>query len=210
VLSVASNPGQCLWSGIVPPQRARAVVTRLMRSDMWSGWGIRTLSAEHAAFNPFSYQNGAVWPHDNAFIARGFRRYGYVDEANLIARGIFGAGSYFVLNMIPELYAGLQKDDSDFPVQYLGANVPQAWAGGSIFLLLSTMLGIRPDGRTGMLYVDPKLPRWLEELTIRNLRAGGQVFDIRFWRSEDEVEFELLQGDGGCLAHRTIEWHDVL
>jgi glycogen debranching enzyme len=210
VLSVASNPGQCLWSGLVPPQRARAVVARLMRSDMWSGWGIRTLSAEHAAYNPYSYQKGAVWPHDNAFIARGFRRYGYVDEANLITRGVVEACDYFVLNRVPELYAGLHKDDAGFPVQYLGANVPQAWAGGSIFLFLSTMLGIRPDARTGMLYVDPVLPPWLKELTIRNLRTGGQVFDIRFQRCENETQFEILKGDADCLARRAIEWRDVL
>jgi glycogen debranching enzyme len=177
---------------------------------MWSGWGIRTLSADHAAYNPYSYQNGAVWPHDNAFIARGFRRYGYVDEANLIARGILGAGSYFVLNRMPELYAGLQQEEPGFPVQYLGANVPQAWAGGSIFLLLSTMLGIRADALTGMLYVDPVLPSWLNDLTIRNLRVGSQLFDIQFRRGANEVQFEVLKGDSSCLARRAIEWRDAL
>ena len=133
MLSVASNPGHCLWSGIVPPERAAKVVKRLMEPDMWSGWGIRTLSADHPAYNPYSYQNGAVWPHDNALIALGFRRYGFADEAARIARDISGAAGYFMLHQMPELYSGLQRDPTNFPVQYLGANVPQAWAAGSLF-----------------------------------------------------------------------------
>ncbi len=106
VLSVASNPGHCLWSGIVPADRARRVVERLMKPDMWSGWGIRTLSAEHPAYNPLSYQNGSVWPHDNGIIATGFRRYGFTTEAARIARDNSGAASYFILHQVPELYSG--------------------------------------------------------------------------------------------------------
>ena len=98
VLSVASNPGHCLWSGIVPPERAGRVVARLMQPDMWSGWGIRTLSASHPAYNPYSYQNGSVWPHDNGLIAEGFKRYGYADEAGRIAHDVSKAGSFFMLN----------------------------------------------------------------------------------------------------------------
>src|ERR1700684_4740260 len=107
VLTVASNPGHLLWSGIVPPDRATRVVARLMRPDMWSGWGIRTLSADHPAYNPYSYQNGSVWPHDNALIAVGFRRYGFAAEAASITRGISEAASHFQLNQLPELYAGI-------------------------------------------------------------------------------------------------------
>lgn len=136
VLSVASNPGHCLWSGIVPVDRAQSVVRRLMAPDMWSGWGIRTLSAEHPAFNPLSYQNGSVWPHDNSLIAIGFRRYGFAAEAASVAFDVTRAGSYFAQHQMPELYAGLQRDEISFPVQYLGANVPQAWAAGSTFLLV--------------------------------------------------------------------------
>ena len=97
VLSVASNVGQCLWSGIVAPKRAAAVVKRLMQKDMWSGWGIRTLSADHPSFNPYNYQTGAVWPHDNSLIAMGMRRYGFAAEAAAIARDISGAASHFLL-----------------------------------------------------------------------------------------------------------------
>jgi glycogen debranching enzyme len=118
VLSVASNVGQCLWSGIIAPDRARTVVKRLMRKDMWSGWGIRTLSADHPSFNPYNYQTGAVWPHDNSLIAMGMRRYGFAVEAAAVARDISGAASHFLLNQLPELYGGLQRDPTNFPVQY--------------------------------------------------------------------------------------------
>ena len=106
ILSVASNPGHMLWSGIVPQDRAARVVARLRQPDMWSGWGIRTLSAKHPSFNPYSYQNGSVWPHDNGLIAQGFKRYGYADAANDIAHDILGAAGFFMLNQLPELYAG--------------------------------------------------------------------------------------------------------
>jgi glycogen debranching enzyme len=117
VLSVASNPGHCLWSGIVPQERAAKVVQRLMRQDMWSGWGIRTLSADHPAYNPNSYQNGSVWPHDNGWIALGFRRYGFFEEAARLAGDVSGAASYFMQHRMPELYAGSPRTPTTFPVQ---------------------------------------------------------------------------------------------
>ena len=166
VLSVASNVGQCLWSGIIAPERARTVVKRLMRKDMWSGWGIRTLSADHPSFNPYNYQTGAVWPHDNSLIAMGMRRYGFAAEAAAVARDISGAASHFLLNQLPELYGGLQRDPTSFPVQYLGANVPQAWAAGSPFMLLQAMLGLQQDAPRGKLYLDPALPDWLPDITL--------------------------------------------
>ena len=115
VLSVASNPGHLLWSGIVPPDRAARLVARLMAPDMNSGWGIRTLSAAHPAFNPYSYQNGSVWPHDNSLIALGMKRYGFAREVGQIARDISGAASHFLLNQLPELYSGVQRGDDRLP-----------------------------------------------------------------------------------------------
>jgi glycogen debranching enzyme len=194
VMSVASNVGQCLWSGIIAPERAGAVVKRLMRKDMWSGWGIRTLSAEHPSFNPYNYQTGAVWPHDNSLIAMGMRRYGFSAEAAAVARDISGAASHFLLNRLPELYGGLQRDPTSFPVQYLGANVPQAWAAGTPFLLLQAMLGLQQDAPRGKLYVDPALPDWLPDVTLTDLRLGRQRFDIRFWRDGKETLFKVLTG----------------
>jgi glycogen debranching enzyme len=200
VLSVASNPGHCLWSGIVPQDRAAKVVKRLMEPDMWSGWGIRTLSSDHPAFNPNSYQNGAVWPHDNSIIALGFRRYGFAEEAMRIARDISGAAGYFMLHQMPELYSGLQRDPTNFPVQYLGANVPQAWAAGSCFTFLQMILGFQPDAPAGKLYIDPVLPDWLPDLTIRDLRVGKHIFDLRFWRDSEATRFEVLKGDAAAVG----------
>jgi glycogen debranching enzyme len=204
VLSVASNPGHCLWSGIVPPERASRVVSRLMAPDMWSGWGIRTLSALHPAFNPYNYQTGSVWPHDNAIIALGFKRYGFSAEAARIARDISDAASHFLSNQLPELYTTIERDESSFPVQYLGANVPQAWAAGSVFTLLHAMLGFAPDAPRGKLHVDPLLPAWLPDLTMLDLRLGTQRFDIRFWREGEETQFEVLQGDPKAVERRSF------
>jgi glycogen debranching enzyme len=204
VFSVASNQGHCLWSGIVPPERAERVVARLMQPDMWSGWGIRTLSAKHVAFNPYNYQTGAVWPHDNAIIAAGFRRYGFAAEAAAIARCISGAASHFQLNQLPELYAGLQREDGSFPVQYIGANVPQAWAAGAPFVLLQAMLGILPDAPCDRLYVDPVLPDWLPDVTLYDLRLGRRIFDVRFWREGKDTKFKVLRGDAHIVEHRSV------
>src|SRR5215813_6772473 len=195
VLTVASNAGHCLWSGIAPPERAGKVVRRLMAPDMWSGWGIRTLSALNPSFNPYNYQTGSVWPHDNALIALGFKRYGFGAEAARIARDISEAASHFLLNQLPELYTTIKRDETSFPVQYLGANIPQAWAAGSVFLLMQAILGFRPNAPRGKLYVDPLLPEWLPDMTVFDLRVGKHRFDIRFWRDGGETQFEVLQGD---------------
>ena len=202
VLSVTSNVGQCLWSGIIAPKRAAAVVKRLMQKDMWSGWGIRTLSSDHPSFNPYNYQTGAVWPHDNSLIALGMRRYGFDAEAAALARDISGAASHFLLNQLPELYAGLQRDPTGFPVQYLGANVPQAWAAGTPFALLQAMLGLQQDAPRGKLYVDPALPAWLPDMTLIDLRLGRRRFDIRFWRDGEETLFEVLKGKRSAVERK--------
>ncbi len=194
VLTVASNPGHCLLSGIVPAGRARKVVERLMAPDMWSGWGIRTLSTQNPAFNPYNYQTGSVWPHDNGIIALGFKRYGFGAEAARIARDISEAGTHFLLNRLPELYT-VPQHGAAFPVQYLGANVPQAWAAGSVFSLMQAMLGIMPDAPNGKLYVDPMLPHWLPDLSLFDLRVGKHRLDISFWREGEDTKFELLRGD---------------
>jgi glycogen debranching enzyme len=195
VLTIASNPGHCLWSGIVPPDRARKVMERLMAPDMWSGWGIRTLSAGNPAFNPYNYQTGAVWPHDNAIIAMGFKRYGFDAEAARIAHDVSVAASHFQLNQLPELYTASQRTLSNFPVQYIGANVPQAWAAGAVFMLTQALLGFMPDAPNGRLYVDPDLPAWLPDLTMRDLHIGRHKLDLRFWREDGGTAFEVTKGD---------------
>jgi glycogen debranching enzyme len=205
VMTVASNPGHLMWSGIVPPARAARVVERLMAPDMNSGWGIRTLSAQHPAFNPYSYQNGSVWPHDNSLIALGFKRYGFAREVGQIARDISGAAGHFLLNQLPELYAGVQRGDTEFPVQYLGANVPQAWAAGSAFALLQAILGIRPDAPRGRIFVDPVLPSWLPDITLQDLRLGRHSFDLHFWRDGDATRFEVTRGEAHAVEQQRFE-----
>jgi glycogen debranching enzyme len=187
--SVVSNVGHLLQSGIVPVERAGRVVQRLMAPDMYSGWGIRTLSSDHPAYNPFSYHNGSVWPHDNAIICGGMRRYGYAAEATQVARGMFDAAAAFAATRLPELFAGLPRDDGAFPVQYLGANVPQAWAAASIFRFVAILCGLdaRTDRDGQRLYVDPLLPAWLPELTINNLRVGTGAVNLRLYNRRAEV-----------------------
>ena len=195
IRSVASNAGHCLASGIVPPDRAARVVDRLMADDMWSGWGIRTLSSDHVAYNPFSYHTGSVWPHDNAMIAGGFRRYGYPDHAAQVARGIFDAAERFVAHRLPELFAGLPRQAGSFPVQYLEANVPQAWAAASVFRLIAILCGIHASTASGTprLFVDPALPDWLPRLTLRNLRAGRGAMTLAF----DDGQVEVVENTSG-------------
>jgi glycogen debranching enzyme len=175
-----------------------------MAPDMNSGWGIRTLSSQHPAYNPYSYQNGSVWPHDNSLIVLGFKRYGFDEEAGQIARAISDAASHFLLNQLPELYSGVEHAEGGFPVQYLGANVPQAWAAGSAFALLQALLGICPDAPRGRLYVDPALPHWLPDISLQDLRLGKRHFDIRFWRDEDgATQFEVLRGDKHMVVRKS-------
>ena len=199
--TVASNAGHLLASGIVPAERAGRVVARLMADDMWSGWGIRTLSTDHPAYNPFSYHTGSVWPHDNALISGGFRRYGYDDEAAKVASGMFDAAGRFVATRLPELFAGLPRQTGSFPVQYLGANVPQAWAAGAIFRFIAVLCGIHAtsDAEGSKLYVHPALPPWLPEVSLHGLRVGSGALSLRFHDAKVEVlantsSFEVVEG----------------
>jgi glycogen debranching enzyme len=196
VKTIVSNPGHLLWSGIAASDHARLVVRRLLEPDMWSGWGIRTLSETNPAYNPFSYQNGSVWPHDNGIIAMGFRRYGFAREAAMIARDISEAASYFAFHRLPELYAGIKREPRSFPVQYLGANVPQAWAAGSVFHLLRAILGLDADAYKQTLYVNPDLPNWLPEITLHNLRVGNGTVTLRFWREGNTTRHDILAANG--------------
>jgi glycogen debranching enzyme len=204
VLTVASNAGHCLWSGIVPPERAKKVVQRLMAPDMWTGWGIRTLSANHPAYNPYNYQTGSVWPHDNAIIAMGFKLNGFKAEAARIAHDISLAASHFLLNQLPELYTAFERDETTFPVQYIGANVPQAWAAGSAFMLTQAMLGFLPDAPRNKLYVDPSLPAWLPDLTVQDLCVGKHKLDICFRREGEQTAVEVIKGDPNLVERCDI------
>jgi glycogen debranching enzyme len=198
IKSVASNPGHLLWAGAITPDRAARVRDRLLAEDMWSGWGIRTLSAQHPAYNPFSYQLGSVWPHDNAICAAGFRRYGLDASAAQVARAIFDASDRFRSRRLPELFSGLPRDPGGFPVQYLGANVPQAWAAGAVVHFISSLLGVQADAPHRRLVLRPWLPPWLDEVRLENLRVGDAVVDLRVHRLADGghgIDVERQQGE---------------
>lgn len=196
IYSVVSNPGHALWSGIARPEHARGVVRRLMAPDMFSGWGVRTLSSRHSAYNPFDYQLGAVWPHDNGLIALGFRRYGFAKEAARIAEAMFSVAASFQSYHLPELFAGLPRAPRSFPVQYPDANVPQGWAAGSVFMMLQALLGMRADAAHGRLLLDPHLPEWLPGLSLRGLAVGRARFDLDVTRDGDEARAEIDLHEG--------------
>jgi len=193
IQSITSNPGHLLWSGIVPRDRADRLVKRLFQPDLWCGWGIRTLSSNNPAYNPISYQLGSVWPHDNAAIAAGLKQYGYHQEANQIAEGIFAAASYFEAGRMPELFGGIERQGDRFPVPYPDANIPQAWAAGSIFLLIRAMLGLQANAAQRQLWVDPVLPDWLPDLELIDLKVGGVTVLLRFWRKDNQTRWQISQ-----------------
>jgi glycogen debranching enzyme len=202
VMTVASNQGHLLWSRIVPDDRAERVVRRLLAPDMWSGWGVRTLSADNPSYNPFDYQLGAVWPHDNGIIALGLKTYGFADEAATVARGVAAAGSRFLLHRLPEVYGSVSSDRAHFPVQYLGANVPQAWAAGSVFSLLQSLVGVVPEPATNTLAIDPALPDWLPELALSNIRVGPRSVTLRLRRESDGSTSAEMDDDPGVTLIR--------
>lgn len=210
ITAVSSNAGHCLWSGIADQDKAERTARRLLQDDMWSGWGIRTISSKNPAFNPFSYHLGSVWPHDNGIIAAGFKRYGLPQEANQVIRGVFDAARRFEAYRLPEIYAGLKRESrtADFPALYPGgANIPQAWASGSVFQMLQTILGIRADAPHKRLYVNPTLPEWLSELKIQRLEVGRCRIDLHFWREGDRSRWEVskLTADEGTAQGDMIQ-----
>lgn len=194
ITSVSSNAGQCLWSGIAYPDKAARTARRLLQRDMWSGWGIRTLTEHNPAYNPFSYQRGSVWPQDNGLIADGFKRYGLIQESHQVIRGIFDAIEHFESFRPPEVFAGIERtEDYDFPVLYpSGANIPQAWATGCIFHMVRILLGLHADAPHGRLYVQPTLPDWLPDLEIKRLRIGASTLHLRFWREGEKSCWRVI------------------
>jgi glycogen debranching enzyme len=194
--AVASNPGQTLFTGIVPPDRAQSIADRLMKDDMFCGWGIRTLSAEERAYNPLDYQTGSVWPHDNALIALGMRRQGYIQEMDAIFTGVFQAATHFPEFRLPEVFDGFSMDKYPRPVHYPVACSPQAWAAGALPLLLQTALGLEPDALNHTLHIHrPHLSDWLTSVTVRGLRIGDSTVDLQY-RKEQGVTLVAV------LAHR--------
>lgn len=193
----SSNAGHALFSGIASQERARTVADTLLSPASFSGWGIRTLAAAEKAFNPISYHNGSVWPHDNALIAAGFARYGLQEHALRVVAGQFDASLFVELHRLPELFCGFPRRPGEGPTLYPVACAPQSWASGSVFLLLQALLGLSIQaGKRRVCFVRPLLPEFLQELHITNLRVGEAVVDLSLNRYPADVGINVKRKEG--------------
>jgi glycogen debranching enzyme len=193
----SSNAGHCLFAGIADPARAARVARGLTAAGSFSGWGIRTLDSGEVRYNPMSYHNGTVWPHDNALIALGFSRYGFQDASARILTALFEAGNYFELHRMPELFCGFDREPGEGPTPYPVACAPQAWSAGAVFLLVQACLGLSVSAiEPQVAFTRPRLPAFLDELSITGLSVGGAVVDLRLTRQHDDVGVRVLRRDG--------------
>ena len=206
VRSVTSNPAHCLYCGIIDDDKAPLVAERLMAPDMFSGWGIRTLSSSSPAYNPMSYHNGSVWPHDNAIAAAGLKRYGFDAATGRIATALFDVAAGARDFRLPELFCGFQREGSSAIVAYPVACIPQAWAAAAPFMLVEAMLGISAHAPENRLAVDrPRLPDWLESVEIRDMRVGRSSVSLAFRESgHGNTGFSLLDQKGDVRVTMSI------
>lgn len=205
VRSIASNPMHCLSTGIAPAERVDALARRLLEPDLFSGWGIRTLSSEHPAYNPYAYHRGAVWPVEHGPLAQGARRFGRHDLVETVARAQFEAAARFDYRRLPECFSGHPRgDEHPFPSIYAAANAPQAWSAATAVALVQALLGIQAHAPARILLVDPKLPDWLPVVTLRGLRVGDARVSLRFARGADggsAFEVTELRGELRVFSH---------
>jgi glycogen debranching enzyme len=194
IRSITSNPGHCLAAGIVDKSLARRTAERLFAPDLFSGWGVRTLSADNPAFNPYSYHRGSVWPVENGSFALGFLRFGLHEELERVCRSMFEAARLFDFYRLPEVFSGHTRDaDHPFPALYSQANSPQAWSASAVFCMVQSLLGLYPYAPLKLLLIDPHLPAWLPEITLRGLRVGDATVTLRFNRQKDgSTRYEIL------------------
>jgi glycogen debranching enzyme len=193
----SSNAGQVLFTGIARQERAMEVAEGLLRPEFFSGWGIRTVAKAEARYNPMSYHNGSIWPHDNALIALGFARYDRKQEIEQVFTGLFDAASYLDLRRLPELFCGFQRSRGRGPTLYPVACSPQAWASATPFTLLEASLGLEFDIGAGEIRLrNPRLPAFLQEVVLRNLGLGRSNVDLRVSRRNKGASVEILRGQG--------------
>ncbi|MBI4214150.1 MAG: amylo-alpha-1,6-glucosidase [Chloroflexi bacterium] len=200
--AVTSNPGHCLLMGILPRERAEVLARRFLGDDLLSGWGIRTLSTGYPTFNPMSYHNGSVWPHDNSMIVAGLRHTGYDAAALKVMAQVFEAGMRLPDYRLPELYCGFGRDYRyhSAPASYPTACSPQGWAAASVFLMLQHLVGLEPDVPKGRVRIRPALLPWLDELHMADIRVGKQLLSVHVWRQKYETRWEVEGADGLTLV----------
>ena len=189
-----SNAGQLLFTGMVREDRARLVAADLLRPDFFTGWGIRTVARGEARYNPMSYHDGSIWPHDNALIALGLARYGLKHSVEQVFKGLFDAATYMDLRRLPELFCGFRREKGRGPTLYPVACAPQAWASATPFTLLEAALGLEFDAQRGEIRLrNPRLPKFLNDVVLRDLRLGPSSVDLRLRRHNGEVSLEVLR-----------------
>lgn len=194
----ASNAGHVLLTGLAFPHRAASVADTIMQRSFFSGWGVRTLASTEARYNPMSYHNGSIWPHDNSILAAGLARYGFRREAARIFSGLFAACGYMDLRRLPELFCGFARQQSRAPTTYPVACSPQAWASGALFSVLQSCLGLDFRPAEGLIiFHHPVLPDFLDEVTLRNLTINDASLDVALRRSDGEVAMTVLDRTGG-------------
>lgn len=194
----SSNAGHCLWSGISRPERAASVTRTLLDEDSFSGWGIRTLAEGEVRYNPISYHNGSVWPHDNAIIAAGFGRWRQKEAVVSLLGGLFEAALSVDLARMPELFCGFPRRPHEGPTRYPVACAPQAWSAGAVYLLLQACLGLEIRGRSReVVFHEPVLPPFLERIRLRGLRVGEDRLDLDLVRNPHDVGIEVVQRSAG-------------
>ena len=192
-----SNAGQVLFTGIAQPDHAAEVARGLLSPRFFSGWGIRTVAKDEARYNPMSYHNGSIWPHDNALIALGLARYGSKSALNQLFKGLFDAATYMDLRRLPELFCGFQRQRGRGPTLYPVACSPQAWAAATPFTLLEASLGLEFDPQKNEIRLrNPRLPEFLDEVMLRNLQLGEARIDLKIRRYKDEVSLDIQRTEG--------------
>jgi glycogen debranching enzyme len=191
---VSSNPGHCLFTGIVDEALAVKLVNTLMGKNMFSGWGIRTLSVAEKRYNPMSYHNGSIWPHDNALFAFGLARYGFQEEALKILSALFNASLFIDLQRMPELYCGFEKRLGEGPTAYPVACSPQAWSVGAVFLLLQACLRLEINAvEKTISFNKPALPEYINKISITNLKLGKDHCDFEIYRYDFDIGFHVTR-----------------
>jgi glycogen debranching enzyme len=202
---ISSNPGHLLWTRLVSESRAHIVARRLLADDMYSGWGVRTLATGERLYNPMSYHNGSVWPHDTAIAAVGMRRYGLGESFLTVTTGLFESVLQFENMRMPELFCGFSRVEGYGPTQYPVACAPQAWAAGVVFMLIGALLGLAPDAADNQLTLNrPQLPAWLSWIELRGLTLRTSRISLRASQGHNGAAIEMLsrQGDAELVVRR--------
>lgn len=193
----SSNAGHALFAGVAARDRAGAVARALMAPESFSGWGIRTIATSESRYNPMAYHNGSIWPHDNAMIAAGLSRYGFREEPLAVLEAMFHASLSMNLYRLPELFCGFRREAGEGPISYPVACAPQAWASAAVFLLLQSVLGLEVKaGRRLVQFTRPRLPEFLREVWIRDLRVANETVDLWLVRHDTDVGINVLRKTG--------------